>query len=74
MIIITFEVYFIEMAWDWRSLSQDGMGKRINVGYTQECTHGSRPLYESVTGAYEPFQEATTMRIAYLSTLTIYTK
>ena len=62
------------MAWDWGSLSQDGIGKRMHAGYTQGRTHASRPLYKSATGAYEPFQEVTTIRIAYFSILMIYTK
>ena len=45
-------------------IGKDGMDKRMHAGYTQGPTHASRPLYESTTDAYEPFREATTIRIA----------
>ena len=50
------------------------MDKRMHAGYTQGQTHASRPLYESAMDAYEPFREATTIRIALFSIITGYTK
>ena len=57
-------------------ISRDGKGKRKHAGYTRGCIHPStvRPYTNPLhiyKGTYEPFREATTIRIANFSIITV---